>query len=111
MKATYTVYPFFDIQMFRTELALSYDMKELRTLLDALFIRFHTKFNACLAFNEYEKCPTIIIIPIPMTSSEAEVCFSTLKCVKNIFYGTPCLRYGFTGLAVLPVERDFFTGI
>lgn len=103
---TVEVYSFLDVKKLRTELSIVYGMEEFRTMSGAVSLfDFLTQNNLCDTFSECVKLLKVLIT-IPMTTAEAERCFSTLKRIKT-FLRNSMSQERLSALAMLSIERDF----
>ncbi|KAK4882666.1 hypothetical protein RN001_005985 [Aquatica leii] len=83
---------------------------EFRSISGALCLfQFMTNNNVCDTFSECVKLLKILIT-IPMTSTEAERCFSTLKRIKT-FLRNSMGQERLAALAMLSIEKDFIMQI
>lgn len=112
-KATMKAYPFFDRNKLRTELTVIYEMDELTPVSSAGLLALHNFISENHALGETlsEILKLLkILITIPMTSAEAERCFSTLKHIKTFLQNTMA-QEKLSALIMLSKERDFIGDI
>ena len=103
---TCKLYPFLNMKKLQTELTLVYSTKEFRKMSGAVaFLDFIRENNLEITFSECVKILKVLIT-IPMTTSEAERCFSTLKRIKTFVRNTMS-QERLSALAMLSVEKDF----
>ena len=108
--AAYENYNFVDIKKLRTELTAIYEREEFRKITGALSLfEFINGNNLNETFSECVKLLKVLLT-IPMTTSEAERCFSTLKRIKT-FQRNTMKQDRLSALAMLSVERDLIMQI
>lgn len=109
--ATSVAYPVLDSNRLRTELSVLYSSECLScSVTGALpLLLFICENDLKETFSECVKLLKIIIT-IPMTTTETERCFSTLKRVKTFLCNTMS-EEARSSLALLSIERDFILGI
>lgn len=99
-------YPFLNEKNIRTELVVIYGTDEFKSISGALsLMEFIRDNNLGTTFSESSKLLQVLLT-IPMTSSEAERCFSTLKRVKTFLRSTMA-EDRLSALAMLSIERNF----
>ena len=99
-------FPFLDESKFCSELSVIYSRSELRQCCGAApFFQFLIESNLADTFSEAVLLLKAIIT-IPMTSCEAERCFSTLKRVKTFLRNTMS-EDRLDALAMLSMEKGF----
>lgn len=110
LKKTHEAYPFIDIPRLRTELQIIYMRKDFsKTSSASVLLQFIIENNLERTFSESLKLLKILVT-IPMTSSEAERCFSTLKRVKTFLRSTMG-EDRLTALAMLSIEKKLISDI
>ncbi|KAK4886524.1 hypothetical protein RN001_002795 [Aquatica leii] len=110
LKSTCECYPILEQQKLKSELSVIYSRTEFRSIAGALCLfLFMTNNNVCNTFSECVKLLKILIT-IPMTSTEAERCFSTLKRIKT-FLRNSMGQERLAALAMLSIEKDFIMQI
>lgn len=110
LNLTVQAYPFLDSKKLRTELGVIYCRNEFKCISGAMALfSFIHESNLVETFGECLKLLKIIIT-IPMTTSEAERCFSTLKRVKT-FLRNSMLQERLTALSMLSIEKRFISEI
>ncbi|PNF24207.1 hypothetical protein B7P43_G16041 [Cryptotermes secundus] len=105
---TTEAYPMIDKEKLETELKVFYcrsDIHEYCTLIELL--KFILENNLNDAFGEITKLIKILLT-VPMTTSEAERCFSTLKRIKTLLRSTMNSER-LNALAVLSMEKNFLS--
>lgn len=91
----------------KTELGLIYSNDEFRSCTGAVdFLQFFMDNNLLELFSE--TTTLLKIITTPMTTAEAERCFSTLKRVKTFLRNT-MTQERLNALAILSMERRIVT--
>lgn len=110
LRQTVVAYPYFDTNKLRTELSLIYNRSEFHKMSGALALfSFLYANNLDSTFEETIKLLKIIIT-VPVSSAEAERCFSTLKRIKTFLRNTMS-QDRLSSLAMLSIEKDFITNI
>jgi len=110
LKATLEVYTFIEEKKLRTELSIIYSTQEFRNIFGALpLMEFIRDNNISSTFSECVKL-LCVILTIPMSTCEAERCFSSLKRIKTFLRNTMA-EERLSALAMLSIERDFITQI
>src|SRR5215469_2661102 len=111
LKETCISYPFLSIKKLQTELNVLYNTKNFQEMSGRAlaFLDFITENNLEDTFSECAKILKVLIT-IPMTTSEAERCFSTLKRIKTFLRNTMD-QERLSALAMLSIEKDFITKI
>lgn len=110
VKTVCDVYKSLNFKKLCVELATIYSAKEFRRLSGAVSLYDFLKDNKLEeTFSEAIKLLEILIT-IPMTSSEAERCFSTLKRIKTFLRNTMS-QDRLSALAMLSIERDLIMEI
>ncbi|XP_031335766.1 zinc finger MYM-type protein 1 isoform X2 [Photinus pyralis] len=103
-------YPTLEKERLQTELSVIYSRNDCRTLNGTFpFLKFLIKNNLGDTFKETKKLLEIIVTT-PMTTSEAELCFSTLSQIKTFLRNSmteDCL----TALSMLSIEKRFIAEI
>lgn len=108
---TIKVYPFFDGQKLRTELTVIYETEEFKSVSGLLQLYDFISQNSELSETFSETIKLLkILITIPMSSAEAERCFSTLKRIKTFLRNTMG-QERLSALAMLSKERNLIEGI
>lgn len=103
-------YTFLDAKKLRTELSVLYGMEQFRIMSGALgLLDFIRQNNLCDTLSECFKLLSMLVT-MPMTTSEAERCFSTLKRIKTFLRNTMS-QERLSALAMLSIERDFIMAI
>lgn len=98
-------FPFLDRKKLETELGLVYKRREFRSVSGAVpMLKFIMDTNIVSTFEETVKLLKIIST-IPMSTSEAERCFSTLKRIKTFLRNT-MEQDRLSSLAMLSIERN-----
>ena len=104
MEESVKFYGFFDPKRLKVELSIIYAREDFRQCAGALALyQFFEKQNLLKVFFQASKMMKLLIT-IPMTSSEAERTFSTLKRVKNFLRNTMG-ESRLNALAMLSMER------
>ena len=105
-----SVYPNLDKSRLKTELSVIYARNDCRELNGALpLLKFLIKNNLQETLTETKKLLEILVT-IPMTTAEAERCFSTLKRVKTFLRNTMS-QDRLTALSMLSIEKKFVSQI
>ncbi|GAB1605227.1 hypothetical protein Ahia01_000804500 [Argonauta hians] len=105
---TVQLYPFFEPRRLKAELTIIYSRADFRHCIGALALfQFLSKQNLLKVYSEAAKLMKLLIT-IPMTSSEAERTFSTLKRVKNFLRNTMG-EDRLNALSMLSMERKLVT--
>lgn len=108
--STVEAFPFLDQKKLETELGLVYRREEFRSVSGAIpMLKFIVNTNTISIFEETVKLLQIIIT-IPMSTSEAERCFSTLKRIKTFLRNT-MHQDRLSSLAMLSIERNLVMDI
>lgn len=108
---TIKIYPFFNGQKLRTELIVIYETLEFRSIPGLLILYDYISQNRQLSETFSESLKLLkILITIPMTSSEAERCFSTLKRIKTFLRNTMS-EERLSALAMLSKEKELIEDI
>ncbi|XP_069481109.1 protein zwilch homolog isoform X1 [Ambystoma mexicanum] len=103
-------YPMLIKDRLRTELALMYGRPEFRRASSAVALfRFFIENNLQETFSETVKLLRILITT-PMTTSESERCFTTLKSIKTFLRNT-MKQDGLNALAMLSMEKQLIQDI
>lgn len=98
-------YPFINVPRLRTELEIIYMRQDFSNTSSAsVLLKFIIENNLERTFNESVKLLKVLVT-IPMTTSEAERCFSTLKRVKTFLRSTMG-EDRLTALAMLSIEKQ-----
>ena len=106
LKKTVESYPILDEGKLKTELGVIYCRKEFRQYCGALaLLQLLTESNLTEKFSEVVKLLKVLVTT-PMSSSEAERCFSTLNRVKTFLRNT-LSEERLNALAMLPMEKDW----
>lgn len=85
-------------------------MEQFRSMSGALgLLDFISENNLCDTLSECFKLLSVLVT-IPMSTSEAERCFSTLKRIKTFLRNT-ISQERLSALAMLSIERDFILSI
>lgn len=110
VKTVCNAYNFLNFKKLCTELATIYSATDFRRLSGAVSLYSFFKDNKLEeTFSEALKLLEILIT-IPMTSSEAERCFSMLKRIKTFLRNTMS-QERLSALAMLSIERDLIMEI
>lgn len=110
LEDTVNVYSFLEKNRLKTELEIIYKRIDFRTMRGAVsLLQFFIENNLLSSFSESYKL-LLIIATIPMTTAEAERCFSTLKRIKTFLRSTMC-QERLTALAMLAVEKEMISNI
>ena len=109
-KEAMSAFPFLDAKKLKTELEFVYKRSEFKTLSAGVpFLIFLKQNNLENSFSEV--CQLLnLLITIPMSTSEAERSFSTLRRIKTFLRST-MTEDRLSALAVLAVERHFISSI
>ena len=103
-------YPFLDKDKLKTELEVLYMREDFRNVTGAVpLLQFIIENNLQVTLSECFKLLKIVVT-IPMTTSEAERCFSTMKRVKTFLRSTMS-QERLTALAMLSIEKDFVSSV
>lgn len=103
-------YPTLDKERLRTELSVIYSRNDCRTLNGALpLLKFLITNNLGDTLKETKKLLEIVVTT-PMTTSEAERCFSTLNRIKT-FLRNSMIEDRLTALSMLSIEKKFISKI
>ena len=106
----FLVYGTLDKERLRTELSVIYSRTDCRSLKGALpLLKFLIKNNLGDTLKETRKLLEIVITT-PMTTSEAERCFSTLNRIKT-FLRNSMTEDRLTSLSMLSIEKKFISEI
>lgn len=109
-ETTIDVFPDLDSARLKTELMLLYSREEIRCATGAIpLLKFIIQNNLQNTFTEIVKLLNIIIT-MPMSTAEAERCFSTLKRIKDFLRNTMD-QERLNALAMLSIEKDFIRHI
>ena len=104
LKMTVESYPILDEGKLKTELGVIYCRKEFRQCCGALaLLQLLTESNLTETYSEVVKLLNVLVTT-PMSSSEAERCFSTLKRVKTFLRNTMS-EERLNALAILSMEK------
>ncbi|GBL86443.1 hypothetical protein AVEN_164600-1 [Araneus ventricosus] len=107
---TTDVYSMLQKDRLKTELRVIYRRSDFRNMTGAIsLLQFIIENNLQTTFSETYKL-LLIIVTIPMTTSEAERCFSTLKRVKTFLRSTMS-EDRLSALAMLSIEKRMINGI
>lgn len=110
LKTTAECYPFLNVSSLKTELQVLYERDELTELSGAApFLSLILSDGLDSTFPEITKLLKILIT-IPMSTSEAERCFSMLKRVKTFLRNTMS-EERLTALGMLSFEKHFINSI
>lgn len=110
LKRVCNIYTFLNAKQLRCELTTIYSTNEFASVNGAVtLLEFFTENNLENTFSETMKLLKIIIT-IPMTTSEAERCFSTLKRIKTFLRNT-MIEDRLSALAMLSIERQLIMDI
>lgn len=110
LTSTCSYYPTLDKERLRTELSVIYSRNDCRTINGALpLLKFLIKNNLGDTLKEIKKLLEIVITT-PMTTSEAERCFSTLNRIKT-FLRNSMTEDRLTALSMLSIEKKFISEI
>lgn len=103
-------YPFIDKARLKTELEVIYMRNDFRIVSGAVdLLEFIIENNVQQTFSE--TCKLLkVLTTVPMTTSEAERCFSTLKRIKTFLRSTMS-QERLAALAMLSIEKDFLRNI
>ncbi|XP_070822084.1 zinc finger MYM-type protein 1-like [Chaetodon trifascialis] len=105
LNATVRAYPMLNKAKLRTELSLIYENPEFRSCCGALALyQVLQRYNLQETFSETVALLNILITT-PMTTAEAERCFSTLKRIKT-FLRNAMGQERLNALAMLSMERE-----
>ena len=105
LKNVCTVYNFLDKVKLSHELSSIYSAEEFQSLPGAVnLLDFIVDNNLEKTFSESTKLLKLVLT-VPMTSVEAERCFSTLKRIKTFLRNSMC-EERLTALAMLSIEKD-----
>ena len=107
LKATCEIFKFHDTRKLRTELSTIYSTQEFRSMAGAeSSLEFIIKNSLGETLSESVKLLKVLIT-IPMTTTEAERCFSTLKRIETFLRNTMCEA----SLVMLSMEKNFIMDI
>ncbi|GBL64902.1 hypothetical protein AVEN_236886-1 [Araneus ventricosus] len=107
---TTDVYSMLQKDRLKTELGVIYRISDFRNMTGAIsFLQFIIENNLLTTFSETYKL-LLIIVTIPMTTAEAEICFSTLKRVKTFLRSTMS-EDRLSALAMLSIEKRMINDI
>lgn len=110
LEDTVNVYSFLEKNRLKTELEIIYKRTDFRNMRGAVsLLQFFIENNLLSSFSESYKL-LLIIATIPMTTTEAERCFSTLKRIKTFLRSTMC-QERLTALAMLAIEKEMISNI
>ena len=110
LKSVCDIYQFLNLRKLQIELTTIYNAEEFRNIASAVSLfKFIKDNNLQDTFSEVTRLLEILIT-IPMTSSEAERCFSTLKRIKT-FLRNSMSQERLNALAMLSIERDLINEI
>lgn len=110
LEDTVNVYSFLEKNRLKTELEIIYKRTDFRNMHGAVsLLQFFIENNLLSSFSESYKL-LLIITTIPMTTTEAERCFSTLKRIKTFLRSTMC-QERLTALAMLAIEKEMISNI
>lgn len=108
LKTVVDTYPFLKFQQLKSELQVIYMRDDFRNVSGVVdLLQFLIDNNVVESFSEVTKLLKIIAT-VPMTTSEAERCFSTLKRVKTFLRST-MEEERLTALAMLSIEKSMVT--
>ncbi|XP_069683566.1 zinc finger MYM-type protein 1-like [Periplaneta americana] len=104
------VYPFIDSKKIKTELSVIYSTEEFHTMSGAIGLYDFIVLNSLE--ETFSECVKLlqVLITIPMTTSETERCFPTLKKIKTFVRNTMG-QERLSALAMLSVEKDFIMNL
>ncbi|GBO29570.1 hypothetical protein AVEN_132744-1 [Araneus ventricosus] len=105
---TTEVYSMLQKDRLKTELGVIYRRSDFRKMTGSL-LQFIIENNLQTTFSETYKI-LLIIVTIPMTTAEAERCFSTLKRVKTFLRST-VREDRLSALAMLSIEKRMINDI
>lgn len=104
LNSTCSVYPNLDRERLKTELSVIYARPDCRNMNGAIpFLKFLIQNNLSCSFQETKKLLEIMIT-IPMTTAEAERCFSSLKRIKTFLRNT-MVEDRLVALSMLSIEK------
>lgn len=110
VKKVCSIYSFFDKAKLSHELSSIYSAEEFQSLSGAVsLLDFIVDNNLEKSFNESTKLLKLVLT-VPMTSVEAERCFSTLNRIKTFLRNSMC-QERLTALAMLSIEKDLIMEI
>uniref|UniRef100_A0A1B6LBA9 HAT C-terminal dimerisation domain-containing protein n=1 Tax=Graphocephala atropunctata TaxID=36148 RepID=A0A1B6LBA9_9HEMI len=110
LEETVQVYSFLDKERLKTELSVIYKRKDFQVMNGTVpLLQFVIENGLQTSFSETHKLLTIVST-IPMTTAEAERCFSTLKRIKTFLRSTMG-QERLTALAMLSVEKGMIRSI
>ncbi|KAK4882221.1 hypothetical protein RN001_005540 [Aquatica leii] len=103
-------FPFLDKNKLKTELEIIYRRPDFRGVSGAVYLlKFLIENNLHLDFSE--TCLVLhIIVTMPMTTAEAERCFSTLQRIKTFLRSTMS-QDRLAALAMLSIEKQMIQNI
>lgn len=103
-------YPFFQEARLRTELELLHSRHDMKSVTGAVhLLSLISNNNLNCVFEEVSKLARLVA-SIPMTSSEAERCFSTLKRIKTFLRST-MKEDRLSALGMISIEKDLISKI
>lgn len=104
------VYPFLEKSRLKTELQVLYEREELRSVSGAVsLLSLVTQEEMCDTFQETLKLLKVLVT-VPMSTSEAERCFSMLKRIKT-FLRNSMKEERLSALGMLSAEKAFLNNI
>lgn len=110
LEETVKVYNFLEKNRLKTELEIIYKRTDFRNMRGAVsLLQFFIENNLVASFSESHKLLTLIAT-IPMTTAEAERCFSTLKRIKTFLRSSMC-QERLTALSMLAIEKKMISEI
>lgn len=110
LEETVGVYSFLEKERLKTELSVMYKREDFQQLNGAVsLLQFVIENNLQTSLSEAHKLMNIIST-IPMTTAEAERCFSSLKRIKTFLRSTMS-QERLTSLAMLSVEKQMIRDI
>lgn len=110
IKTVVDAYSFLDLEQLKSELSTIYAAEEFKRMSGAVALYDFMKQNELQnTFTQVVKLLEVIIT-IPMSSSEAERCFSTLKRIKT-FLRNSMSEERLSALAMLSIEKDMIGNI
>jgi hypothetical protein len=110
LKTVCSAYPVLNLNKLKYELSTIYSAEEFRNMAGAVSLySFFANNNLKETFSECFRLLNILIT-IPMTTAEAERCFSTLKRIKTFLRNTMA-QERLSALAMLSIEKDLVMSI
>lgn len=105
-----SIYPTLEKQQLRTELSVIFSRSDCREMKGALpFLKFLINNNLETTMRETKKLLEIVVTT-PMTTAEAERCFSTLKRIKTFLRNTMS-EDRLIALSMISIEKKFISEI